>query len=111
MPKVRIIKFISAIAVALFATYLLFIQAMVTDGFRDYPKYCEGYFPYLESIRKESGSYPSSLDMIQSIKPSFRYEPKGCSYSSTETSFEMITSYGLIGVAIYTSKEGAWYYD
>jgi len=111
MGRLDLLKAFLLGSTSLVVFFLIAASYLLGDGFRDYPKYCAGFIPYLESIKSQSGSYPESLDSIKEISNSFRYKRKECFYTKYENEYELVTKNGFAGIAGYESKTKKWFYD
>jgi len=97
--------FISAIV------YVAFIFYLLTNGYRDYEKFCSEYIPLLETYKLNKGHYPNKLMVFE--KPSFypRYSESSCRYIGSVTHYSFKVDEGLIGWSFYDSNHHRWVHD
>jgi hypothetical protein len=92
--------------VSIFFGYILFILYITSGDTKHYEEECASFVPPLESYRKEHGSYPSNLELKDSITTL-----EECGYQVLEDgTFRFYFSEGL-GVGGYSSVDGQWWHD
>ncbi|GGY78283.1 hypothetical protein GCM10011613_23630 [Cellvibrio zantedeschiae] len=91
--------------------YFLFIYYLVTNGFRNYQKFCSNYIPQIESYQAKHGIYPSAINDFEKPSFSWRYDAEECNYIADPDGFSFQVADGLFGISIYISKEKRWVYD
>ena len=91
--------------------YVVAVSYSITNGFRDYKKYCSKFIPKLEQYHKSNGVYPDSLEMFKTDALDFRYSKKECGYDNNTEYFSFYFSDGFIGVIGYDSKKKMWWFD
>lgn len=99
----------SLLAIAL--VYFLFVGYLVSGGFRNYVTFCSEYVPLLNEYRAKNLKYPDNLAEFN--KPNFypRYDVSMCGYINSGSEYSFAVREGLIGIAIYNSSNGKWFYD
>lgn len=88
--------------------YIIFLYYTLSNGFRDYKKFCKNYIPLLEEFKKENNSYPKTLKNLD--YHSFRYNYKDCGYKESNSSFYFYFIDGF-GVGGYDSNKKEWWRD
>jgi len=91
--------------------YFLFIYYLVTNGFRNYQKFCSSYIPLIENYYLSHSAYPASISDFERPLFSWRYDANDCNYIADPDGFSFEVEDGLFGIAIYISKEKRWVYD
>jgi len=110
--KIRKILVITGSVISISAIfYLAFILYLVTNGYRDYEKFCSEYIPLLEAYKLNKGHYPTQLMVFE--KPSFypRYSESSCRYIGSETHYSFRVDEGIIGWSFYNSDRQRWRHD
>lgn len=97
--------------VAVAVVFLGAVAWLISNGFRDYPSYCETYTDDLQQAHTESGQYPTTLSGFKEAGDPFnRYSPDDCGYGTEGEQYYFFVSSGF-GVAIYYSDQQQWIYD
>lgn len=91
--------------------YLLSIYYLLTNGFRNYEKFCTHFIPQIESYKSERGVYPQTILNFEKPFLYWRYDAAQCNYIADPESFSFQISDGFIGIGIYLSTEKRWVYD
>lgn len=91
--------------------YFLFIYYLVTNGFRDYQRFCSSYIPQIDAYKTHHGVYPQTILDFKKPAFSWRYDSTECGYVAASDSFSFAVSDGLFGVAFYLSTDKHWVYD
>jgi hypothetical protein len=110
--KTKKVFFISALVIVILAaSYVTFISAYVTHGFRDYEQFCSFYIEQIDEHKKQTGLYPDTLQQLNKPHLSFRYEANDCHYYSQTDSYGFAVKHGLIGQKFYYSDRNTWISD
>jgi flagellar basal body-associated protein FliL len=110
--KTKKILFISILVVVVLATsYVTFIYAFVTHGFRDYVQFCSLYIEQIDDYKKQTGHYPDTLQQLSKPRLSFRYEASDCHYNSQTDIYDFSVKHSLIGQKFYYSDTNKWISD
>lgn len=84
---------------------------LISNGFRDYPSYCETYIDDLQRAHNVDGQYPPTLSGFKETGDRFnRYSPEDCGYGTEGERYYFFVSSGF-GVAIYYSDQQQWIFD
>ena len=84
--------------------FVLFYE--MSNGFRDYQKYCSHFIPTLDRYYVQHHAYPTSLAVLDDKKVlNIRYSPENCGYSMQEGSFH----YDSLSQKV-TVKEWVYYF-
>lgn len=107
----KLLKISVIIILVLTTVYFIFIGYLITNGYKDYVKFCSKYIEQIDQHKNIAGKYPSNLDKL--IKPSFsfRYNPKACGYYAQKDFYGFAVAEKLIGVAFYSSDTKSWNHD
>lgn len=109
LKRVLVLSFSTITLVAI--TFVIFIQFILTNGFRDYKEYCSGYIQPVEEYFSRIGEHPSSISHFEEYNdPYNRYEPNDCGYMHNDKGFRFMATSGF-GVVIYISENKMWVYD
>ena len=105
------IKISIFIALLLILAYTVYISYLVTNGYKDYVKFCSKYIEQIDLYKKLTSQYPNNLDKLIKPRFSFIYNPKACGYYAQKDFYGFIVTENLIGVAFYSSDALSWNHD
>jgi len=110
--KTKKILFISVLAIVILAaSYVTFVYAYITHGFRDYVQFCSFYIEQIDDHKKQTGLYPDTLQQLKKPPLSFRYEANDCHYYSRPDFYGFSVKFSLIGQKFYSSDTNKWISD
>lgn len=94
-----------------FFIFVIVMFYLISDGFRDYKRYCSHFIPLVDSYYLQNHKYPDSLSVVDDkLIYNIRYSPKRCGYRYNKDSYyfyfgEGMTAYG------YDSITKKWWQD
>jgi len=94
---------------AIFVLSITILFYLLSDGFRDYKKYCSHFVPILDHYHTTHHSYPNNLSYIDDKSIwNIRYDADNCGYRLQDDGVYTFYFYeGMIAIG-YDSKTNKW---
>ena len=106
----KLLKTILILSITFIGISLFFWFYLISDGFRDYQKFCSQYIVPIDNYYYLHNKYPSNLQEFKTSILDTRYNPKECGYYIKNMHYGFIVPNGF-GIAGYSSIDKKWWYD